>query len=153
MNERTVIITNTSEQTIGFADLHERKYIIKPGSRIRISKTILQDLLDGPGNKIIFMEGMATIEGVSETFLYSAGLTEEEIKKLMGYPVEEEITIVAEEETVEVVEEEVAKEEVSLVSEEVDTETAVSVEEDDVVFPETPKKSTPRKKRQTKKDE
>ena len=81
MNERTIIIENVSNQTIGLVDTQKRVYGLKPGAKVRVSKMTMQDILDVPGSKVFFNEGDIKISNVTETELYSMGLTDKEVKK------------------------------------------------------------------------
>ena len=80
-NERTIVLENVSSQSIGLKDTQGRTYRLGTGAKIRISETVLQDILDYEPSKIIFREGMAKVSNVSMDKLYSMGLTEDEIKK------------------------------------------------------------------------
>ena len=78
-NERTVILENISDQSIGLSDTLNRIYRLAPGARMRISKVSLQDILDYPGSRVIFKEGMAQVDNITIEELYKMGLPEEEI--------------------------------------------------------------------------
>lgn len=80
-NERTIVLENVSSQSIGLKDTQGRTYRLGVGAKVRISETVLQDILDYEPSKIIFREGMAKVSNVSMDKLYSMGLTEDEIKK------------------------------------------------------------------------
>lgn len=88
-NERTVVLINTGDQGIGLADTMGRMYRLGKGARMRISAITLQDILDFPGSKVIFNEGLAKIGNISESDLYKMGLNEDEIKKYLLEPKEE----------------------------------------------------------------
>jgi hypothetical protein len=80
-NDRTIVLENVSTQSIGLKDTQGRTYRLGVGSKVRISETVLQDILDYEPSKIIFREGMAKVRNVSMEKLYNMGLTEAEIKK------------------------------------------------------------------------
>ena len=50
---------------------------------MRISAISLQDILDHPGSRIIFKEGMVQVSNISREELYNMGLTEAEIDKYL----------------------------------------------------------------------
>lgn len=80
-NDRTIVLENVSTQSIGLKDTQGRTYRLGVGAKIRISETVLQDILDYEASKIIFREGMAKVRNISMEKLYNMGLTEAEIKK------------------------------------------------------------------------
>lgn len=130
-NERTIVLENVSNSTIGLADTQGRLYRIGRMGKIRISAVILQDIFDHPGSKIIFKEGMAKVSNVTRNELLGMGLTEAEAKffikdELIEEPKEE----ITEEPIEEPVKEEVIEEE-SVVEpvEEIVEELAVTEEE------------------------
>ena len=45
---------------------------------MRISAVSLQDILDHPGSRTIFREGMVKVSNISRDELYSIGLSEED---------------------------------------------------------------------------
>lgn len=77
-NERTIVLENVSNSTIGLSDTQGRMYRIGRMGKIRISPVILQDILDHQGSKIIFKEGMAKVSNVARKELLAMGLTEAE---------------------------------------------------------------------------
>lgn len=147
--ERTVVIENISDISVSLLDTQHRRYLLKKGGKIRVSSATLQDILDEPGNKLIFDRGRLGISNITRKELFNMGLTEAEIDRYLkeeAKPVVEEkpvvvITPAIEEEPVAVIEVEVP------VVEEVKEETVI--EEKPVVKPAT--KKTPAKKSAKKK--
>jgi hypothetical protein len=82
-NERTIILENVSNQSIGLGDTQNRLYRLAPTAKMRISKSTLQDILDFPGSRVILKEGLAKIGNISEQELYNMGLSEEEIENIL----------------------------------------------------------------------
>ena len=82
-NDRTIVLENVSTQSIGLKDTQGRTYRLGVGAKIRISETVLQDILDYEASKIIFREGMAKVRNISMEKLYNMGLTEEEIEQFL----------------------------------------------------------------------
>ena len=78
-NERTIVLENVSSQAVGLKDTQTRTYRLAPGAKIRISRISLQDILDYPASKIIFVEGLVKISNIDAESLYNMGLTEDEI--------------------------------------------------------------------------
>ncbi len=79
MNDRTIILENISNQSVGLIDTQNRAYNMKPTQRVRLSKYTVQDILDVPGSKKIFDLGLVKIKNSSQGELLSMGLTEDEI--------------------------------------------------------------------------
>ena len=82
-NDRTVVIENVGDCNIGLSDTQGRKYNLQKGAKMRISAISLQDILDHPGSRIIFKEGMVQVSNISREELYNMGLTEAEIDKYL----------------------------------------------------------------------
>ena len=82
-NDRTVIIENVGDCNIGLSDTQGRKYNLQKGAKMRISAISLQDILDHPGSRIIFKEGMVQVSNISREELYNMGLNEAEIDKYL----------------------------------------------------------------------
>lgn len=82
-NDRTVVIENVGDCNIGLSDTQGRKYNLQKGAKMRISAVSLQDILDHPGSRIIFKEGMVQVSNISREELYNMGLTEAEIDKYL----------------------------------------------------------------------
>lgn len=82
-NDRTVIIENVGDCNIGLSDTQGRKYNLQKGAKMRISAVSLQDILDHPGSRIIFKEGMVQVSNISREELYNMGLNEAEIDKYL----------------------------------------------------------------------
>jgi hypothetical protein len=82
-NDRTVVIENVGDCSIGLSDTQRRKYNLQKGAKMRISAVSLQDILDHPGSRTIFREGMVKVSNISRDELYSMGLSEEEIDKYL----------------------------------------------------------------------
>lgn len=78
-NDRTVVIENVGDCSVGLADTQRRKYNLQKGAKMRISAISLQDILDHPGSRTIFREGMIKVSNISRDELYAMGLSEEEI--------------------------------------------------------------------------
>jgi hypothetical protein len=85
-NERTVILENVGDQSIGLADTQGRMYRLSKGAKMRISRVSLQDILDFPGSRIIFREGLAQVSNVTAEELFNMGLTEDEINQFLDEP-------------------------------------------------------------------
>ena len=81
--ERTVVLENVGDCPIGLADTQRRMYRLAKGAKMRISAVTLQDILDHPGSRAIFNEGMAKVSNITADELYQMGLTEKEIKKYL----------------------------------------------------------------------
>lgn len=81
--ERTVVLENVGDCPIGLADTQRRMYRLAKGAKMRISAVTLQDILDHPGSRSIFNEGMAKVSNITAEELYQMGLTEKEIKKYL----------------------------------------------------------------------
>ena len=77
--ERTIIMENVANFPISLVDTQKRMYSLDGESRIRISKSSLQDILDYRPSKIIFDEGNIKVSNISKEDLYNMGLTEDEI--------------------------------------------------------------------------
>ena len=104
--ERTVVIENVGSGIVSLCDTQGRRYLLKPTGKMRISATSLQDILDRPGNRVMFNLGDVVVKNITRGELYAMGLTEDEINK---YLVEEAkpavvITPAIEEEPVAVIE-------------------------------------------------
>lgn len=137
-NDRIITLENRSDYIIGLKDTQGRTYILHKGGKQRISSISLQDILDYPASKKIFLEGDVKVDNVSADELFKMGLTEKEIRfiapnAVIEEPEEEEII---EEEKEEPVEEEI-KEEV--------------VEEKEEVVKKAPAKKAATKKSTSKK--
>jgi hypothetical protein len=149
--ERTVVIENVGTGIVSLCDTQGRRYLLKPTGKMRISATSLQDILDRPGNKVMFDRGDVVIGNITREELYAMGLNEDEIN---NYLVEEAkpvvvITPAIEEEPEAVIEIETPVEEtVEEVKEEIKEEEPV-IEEKPVVKPAA--KKTNNKKNTNKK--
>ena len=148
-SERTVVIENIGDVLVSLLDTQNRRYLLKTGAKMRVSAVTLQDILDVPGNKIMFDRGYVGVGNITKDELYAMGLNEDEINK---YLIEEAkptvvITPVIEEEPEMVIEIEEPVEET--VEEEI-TEEAV-IEEVPVVI-EKPVVKKPAAKKTTKKN-
>lgn len=149
--ERTVVIENVGTGIVSLCDTQGRRYLLKPTGKMRISATSLQDILDRPGNKVMFDRGDVVVGNITREELYAMGLNEEEIDT---YLVEEAkpvvvITPAIEEEPEAVIEIETPVEEtVEEVKEEIKEEEPV-IEEKPVVKPAA--KKTNNKKNTNKK--
>lgn len=117
-NDRIITLENRSDYVLGLKDTQGRTYILHKGGKQRISSISLQDILDYPASKRIFLEGDAIVDNISADELFKMGLTEKEIRLIAPNAkieeVEEEIEEEIPEENVEeeVVEEEVKEEKV-----------------------------------------
>lgn len=80
-NDRTIVIENVSNQSVGLKDTQNRTYRLGVNAKIRISQVSLQDILDYPASRVIFAEGLVKVSNVTAEVLYNMGLTEAEIKK------------------------------------------------------------------------
>lgn len=112
-NDRIITLENRSDYVLGLKDTQGRTYILHKGGKQRISSISLQDILDYPASKRIFLEGDAMVDNISADELFKMGLTEKEIKLIAPNATIEEIEEEIEEEIPEEkVEEEVVEEEV-----------------------------------------
>lgn len=110
--ERTIILENVTDHTIGLKDTQNRKYVLSKGAKTRISLVSLQDILDYPASKIFFVEDKVKVSNVKQDDLLKMGLSEEETIRfsLDDYSVvitedlEEDKEIIVAEEPVRVVE-------------------------------------------------
>lgn len=110
--ERTIVLENITDHTIGLLDTQNRKYILSKGAKTRISLVSLQDILDYPASRIFFDEDKVRVSNVKQEDLLNMGLSEEETVKysLDDYTVvitedlEEDEEIIVAEEPVKVVE-------------------------------------------------
>ena len=141
-NDRIITLENRSDYILGLKDTQGRTYILHRGGKQRISAVSLQDILDYPASKNIFLEGDAMVDNVSADELFRMGLTEEEIRRI------------APNATIEELEEEII-EEVSVVEESEDTEEATEEEVEEKVVEEVKEekvvKAAPAKKPAAKK--
>ncbi len=135
-NDRTVVIENVGDCSIGLSDTQRRKYNLQKGAKMRISAISLQDILDHPGSRTIFKEGMVKVSNISRDELYAMGLSEEEID---SYLLEEKRPTIVVKEDLE------QKEEVIIPVEKPE------VKEEVVVKPKTTTKKAPAKKSTSKK--
>lgn len=142
-NDRIITLENRSDYIIGLKDTQGRTYILHKGGKQRISSISLQDILDYPASKKIFLEGDVKVDNVSADELFKMGLTEKEIRFIAPNAVIEE----PEEE--EIIEEEIIEEEKEEpVEEEIKEEV---VEEKEEVVKKTPTKKAATKKSTSKK--
>jgi hypothetical protein len=132
-NDRIITLENRSDYILGLKDTQGRTYILHRGGKQRISAVSLQDILDYPASKNIFLEGDAIVDNVSADELFRMGLTEEEIRRIapnatieeLEEEIIEEVPVVEEsEETEEATEEEVEEKVVEEVKEEKVVKTA-----------------------------
>lgn len=141
-NDRIITLENRSDYVLGLKDTQGRTYILHRGGKQRISAISLQDILDYPASKNIFLEGDAMVDNVSAEELFKMGLTEQEIRRIAPNATIEEL----EEEIIEEVpveeDEEENKEEDKVVEEEVKEEKVVKA---------TPAKKPAAKKASSKK--
>ena len=135
-NDRTVVIENVGDCSVGLSDTQRRKYNLQKGAKMRISAISLQDILDHPGSRTIFREGMIKVSNISRDELYAMGLSEEEID---SYLLEEKRPTIVVKEDLE------QKEEVIIPVEKPE------VKEEIVVKPKTTTKKAPAKKSTSKK--
>lgn len=138
-NDRIITLENRSDYIIGLKDTQGRTYILHKGGKQRISSISLQDILDYPASKKIFLEGDVKVDNVSADELFRMGLTEKEIRFIAPNAVIEE----PEEE--EIIEEETIEEEIEEEPIEEEIEEEVVEEKEEVV------KKAPTKKAATKK--
>ena len=82
--ERTVVIENVGSGIVSLCDTQGRRYLLKPTGKMRISATSLQDILDRPGNKVMFDRGDVVVGNISREELYAMGLNEDEINKYLA---------------------------------------------------------------------
>ena len=76
--ERTIVLENITDHTIGLLDTQNRKYILSKGAKTRISLVSLQDILDYPASRIFFEEDKVSVSNVKQDDLLKMGLSEEE---------------------------------------------------------------------------
>ena len=136
-NDRTVVIENVGDCSIGLSDTQRRKYNLQKGAKMRISAISLQDILDHPGSRTIFREGMVKVSNISRDELYAMGLSEEEID---SYLLEEKRPTI-------VVKEDLEQEEEVIIPVE-----KPEVKEEVVVKPKTTTKKAPARKNASKKN-
>lgn len=143
-NDRIITLENRSDYMIGLKDTQGRTYILHKGGKQRISSISLQDILDYPASKKIFLEGDVKVDNVSADELFKMGLTEKEIRFIAPNAVIEE----PEEE--EIIEEEIIEEEKEgePIKEEIKEEV---VEEKEEVVKKAPAKKAATKKSTSKK--
>lgn len=143
-NDRIITLENRSDYIIGLKDTQGRTYILHKGGKQRISSISLQDILDYPASKKIFLEGDVKVDNVSADELFKMGLTEKEIRFIAPNAVIEEP-----EEEEEIIEEEIIEEEKEEpVEEEIKEEV---VEEKEEVVKKAPTKKAATKKSTSKK--
>lgn len=141
-NDRIITLENRSDYVLGLKDTQGRTYILHRGGKQRISAISLQDILDYPASKNIFLDGDAMVDNVSAEELFKMGLTEQEIRRIAPNATIEELEEeIIEEVPVEEDEEEENKEE----EKEEDKVVEEEVKEEKVV------KATPAKKPAAKK--
>lgn len=137
-NERTIVLENVSNSTIGLSDTQGRMYRIGRGGKVRISPVILQDILDHQGSKIIFKEGMAKVSNITRKELLAMGLTEAEVNLFIKDELKEEEVI-----------EEPKKEEIAepepIIEESVVEESAAEDIIEEPIVEEKPKKAVAKK--------
>lgn len=110
-NDRIITLENRSDYVLGLKDTQGRTYILHKGGKQRISSISLQDILDYPASKRIFLEGDAMVDNISADELFKMGLTEKEIRLIAPNAKIEEVEEEIEEEIPEEnVEEEVVEE-------------------------------------------
>lgn len=114
-NDRIITLENRSDYVLGLKDTQGRTYILHRGGKQRISAISLQDILDYPASKNIFLEGDAIVDNVSADELFRMGLTEQEIKRIAPNATIEEIEE-------EIIDEEIPAEEEAEESEETEAE-------------------------------
>ena len=131
--ERTVVIENVGNGIVSLCDTQGRRYLLKPTGKMRISATSLQDILDRPGNKVMFNRGDVVIKNISRQELYAMGLNEDEINKFLVDEVKPAVVITPaiEEEPVAVIE--IEEPVVEAVEEVEETVEEVVIEEKPVV--------------------
>lgn len=125
-NDRIIVVENVGTGTIGLADTQGHMHRIIKGGKMRISAMTLQDILDHPGSKIIFKEGMAKVSNISKKDLFNMGLNEAEV----NFFIKDELIEEPEEEKVEEV-----KEETAPVEEPEKEEPAVEPEQENIEEP------------------
>lgn len=136
-NDRIITLENRSDYVLGLKDTQGRTYILHKGGKQRISSISLQDILDYPASKRIFLEGDAIVDNISADELFKMGLTEKEIR------------LIAPNATIEEVEEEIEEE---IPEENVEEEVVEKeVKEEEVVKKATPAKKPAAKKTTAKK--
>lgn len=110
--ERTIVLENITDHTIGLLDTQNRKYILSKGAKTRISLVSLQDILDYPASRIFFEEDKVRVSNVKQDDLLKMGLSEEETirfslddyKVVITEDLEEDKEIIAAEEPEKIVE-------------------------------------------------
>ena len=150
--ERTVVIENVGSGIVSLCDTQGRRYLLKPTGKMRISATSLQDILDRPGNKVMFDRGDVAVGNITRGELYAMGLNEDEINKYLTEEAKPAVVITPaiEEEPVAVIEiEEPVVETVEEIKEET-VEEAV-IEEEPVVIEKPVAVKKPAAKKNNKK--
>ena len=145
-NDRIITLENRSDYVLGLKDTQGRTYILHRGGKQRISAVSLQDILDYPASKNIFLDGDAIVDNVSAEELFRMGLTEQEIRRIAPNATIEELEE-------EIIDEEIPAEEEAEESEETEAEEE-KVEEkvvEEEIKEEKVVKATPAKKPAAKK--
>ncbi len=150
--ERTVVIENVGSGIVSLCDTQGRRYLLKPTGKMRISATSLQDILDRPGNKVMFDRGDVAVGNITREELYAMGLNEDEINAYLKEEAKPAVVITPaiEEEPVAVIE---IEEPVVEAEEEIEetVEEAV-IEEEPVVIEEPVAVKKPAAKKNNKKN-
>lgn len=135
--ERTVVIENVGSGIVSLCDTQGRRYLLKPTGKMRISATSLQDILDRPGNKIMFDRGDVAVGNITREELYAMGLNEDEINAYLKEEAKPAVVITPaiEEEPVAVIE---IEEPVVEVEEEIEETVEEAVIEEEPVVIEKP---------------
>lgn len=144
-NDRIITLENRSDYILGLKDTQGRTYILHRGGKQRISAVSLQDILDYPASKNIFLEGDAMVDNVSADELFRMGLTEEEIRRIAPNATIEELEEEIIDEEIPVEEEAEESEETEAEEEKVEEKVVEEVKEEKVV------KAAPAKKPAAKK--
>lgn len=144
-NDRIITLENRSDYILGLKDTQGRTYILHKGGKQRISSISLQDILDYPASKKIFLEGDAIVDNISADELFRMGLTEKEIKLIAPNATFEELEEEIIEEVPVVEESEETEETEEATEEEVEEKVVEEVKEEKVV------KAAPAKKPAAKK--
>ena len=135
--ERTVVIENVGSGIVSLCDTQGRRYLLKPTGKMRISATSLQDILDRPGNKVMFDRGDVAVGNITREELYAMGLNEDEINAYLKEEAKPAVVITPaiEEEPVAVIE---IEEPVVEVEEEIEETVEEAVIEEEPVVIEKP---------------
>ena len=142
-NDRIIVVENVGTGTIGLADTQGHMHRIIKGGKMRISAMTLQDILDHPGSKIIFKEGMAKVSNITKKDLFNMGLSEAEVNFFIKDELKEEEAVEEPKEEEPVVEEMSTEPEIE--EEPIIEEPKEEIIKEEPIIEEKPKKTVAKK--------